>query len=293
MSGLSAPRALYNIHTVTPYLYTDGSYLGTLRVLQGSSFKLSGALTELRGGSNRYAWDVEDGDINAELDLSASEYPNFVFQIFLGKAPTAVTAEASGNASAIANRKGTSMVAATGLLSSLTVSTAADLKFGKYIIIATGAAAIKVYAATNIDANRGTSADFTDDTCLIFTQTGMTTGSTYVITGFGLTLTCGGSATAFTTGDSATFEIRPISTGTNGMTVKVGGLNDTFAEVGYICYAQKRANNEMCELEVYRTKCVGLPIEFKYRAFSAWQVVAKASYDTLNSAVFAVRMVQP
>jgi len=113
---------------------------------------------------NRYPWTNEDGNISAELNLNCSEYPNFLFELFLGKAVTDVTAEASGNASTLTDFYGTSVVDAAGFLGTITVGTAADLKFGKYIVKATGTNTAKVYCSTNVDAVRGTDAsDFTSD----------------------------------------------------------------------------------------------------------------------------------
>lgn len=292
MTGLTS-RTIYGIHSLTPYNTTDGTYFGMMRVLQGSELSLKGSVNELRGGSNRYAWDAEDGAISADLNVSCSEYPDFIFQLFLGKTPTSLAAEASGNASTLTNKLNSSVVAATGLLGTVTVSTAADLKFGNYLIKATGAAAFKIYWSTNIDALRGTtSADYTDDTLLLQTVASITSAATQVITGHGLTLTAGASATAFTSGDTAIFNVRPVSTGTN-MTVTVGGLNDVFPEFGALCYSQKKGNGEMFMLDVFRAKASGVSLGAKEKSFSSWNIDAKCYYDQVKLGVYSVTTVRP
>lgn len=293
MTGLSNPKTIFGLHSVTPYAYSTGLYYGILRVLGGCEYKLSGNIVELRGGSNRYPYDAEDGNISAELNLNCMEYPKFLFELYLGKAVTPVNAEASGNASTFTNKYGSSVIAATGFLSTVTVGTAADLKFGKYIFKATGAAAGTLYWSSNIDQLRGTDAsDFTDDTLAIQALTGVGSGSTHAITGHGITLTGGASAGAFVTGDTATFEVRPVNVN-GGFTVTIGGLTDVYPEAGYICLAAMKGNQEMFELDVFRAKAVGMPIVLKEKSFSGWSVAAKSYYDSNKGGVFSIRTVTP
>ena len=291
--ALTAPRTLYGIHNVTAYNVSTGLYYGLLRVLKSSVFSLQGEVTELRGGSNRYPWTAEDGNISAELNLSCSEYPDFLFELFLGKDPTDVSAEASGNASTLTDKFGTTVVDAAGFLGTVTVGTAADLKFGKYILKATGTNTAKLYCSTNVDAVRGTDAsDFTDDILEIASFTGVGTGSTHAVTGYGITLTAGASAGAMTTGHTATFEIRPVTTGVN-VTATFGGLNDVFPEFGALCYSAQKGNGEMFEIDIFKLKSVGCSLGAEEKSFSSWSISGKASYDTSRSGVFSMRHVRP
>lgn len=291
--ALTAPRAIFGIHSLTPYNTTTGLYYGILRVLKGSVFNLSGDVIDLRGGSNRYPWTNEDGNISAELNINCQEYPDFLFELFLGKDPSDVAAEASGNVSTLTDKSGTSVVDAAGFLGTITVSTAADLKFGKYIVKATGTNTATVYAATNVDAVRGTDAsDFTDDTLAIAALTGIGSGSTHAITGYGITLTAGASAGAMTSGHTATFEVRPVTTGAN-ITATFGGLNDVFPEFGTLLYSSQRGNGEMMEIDVFKVKSIGCSLGAEEKAFSGWNVTGKASYDTNRAGVFSMRHVRP
>ena len=295
MTGLSNPRSFYGIHSVTPYNLLTGEYYGLLRVLKGSTFTLSGDVVELRGGSSRFPWGVEDGNINAELALNCSEYPNFLFELFMGKAPTAVTAEASGNSSTLTNKYGTSIVSATVGIATVGVKTTAkaDLKFGKYIVKATDATHVDVYASTNIDFQRGTDKDYETDLLKITAAPlSITTGAAVEVAGYGVELTGGSGTIALVAGDTAVFDVRPISTGTS-MTVNVGALTDVFPSFGALLYTAQRGNGEMFEIDVYRVKAIGLALGAQEKQWSEYSITGKASYDAGKGGVFGLRHIVP
>lgn len=291
--ALSQPRAIFGVHSISPYSRSTGEFYGTLKVLGGSSLALSGELIELMGGSSKYSWAVEDGRIDAELTVKAREYPNFVFELFLGKAPTNNSAETSGNLSTPANKYGTSVVnATTGITSSLTSTTPADFKFGKYVIKAASATTVNVYFSSDLDLARGSNGSYeSDDLKVTASALTITSGGTTLIPNFGITLNGGSGAIAFTTGDTATFEVRPINTGST--TVTIGSASDsTFPEFGCIIYAQRRGNQEMMELDALRVKGIGLPMGFEENAWSEAEIKAKCFYDSTQDAVFKMRHVK-
>lgn len=289
--GLSQPRSIFGVHSISPYSRTTGLPYGEARVVQGSTFTLEGDTVELRGGASRFAWAVEDGDINAELAFSVSEYPNWLFELFGGKAPTQGTAEASGGVTPLTDKFGVSIVSATGFLATITASSAADLKFGRYVIKATAADSVKVYALSDVDFGRGTSLDFISDDLQIAAFTAIAgLGSTHVIAGLGITLTTGASAAAFTIGDTATFEIRPINTFNRD--VKIGGMNDVFPEFGCIVYAQKSGSGAVFEIEAYKCKALGLGIGAERKAFGSSEYTAKLAYDSAQNAVCRIREIE-
>ena len=292
--ALSNPRIFYGIHSVTPYSISTGEYYGMMRVLKGSTFTLSGDVVELRGGSNRFPWAAEDGNISAELNLNCSEYPDFLFEIFMGKALSTVAAEANGNCSAIANKKGTSIVATTGLASAaVKVASKAELKFGKYVVKATDATHVDVYASTNIDFNRGTDEVFESDLLKITAAPlEITTGTATEVTNFGIDLTGGSGTIGMVAGDTATFEVRPITTGSN-RTGTFGGLSDVFPSFGALLYSAQRGNGEMLEIDVFSVKSIGLSLGAQEKAFSEFTVTGKASYDSTRSGVFSIRHLVP
>lgn len=290
--ALSKPRTIFGVHSVTPYSRATRLPYGEAQVLQGSTFSLEGGLIELKGGSNRFTWQVEDGDIDATLAFTVSEYPNWLFELFGGKAPTVGSAEASGNVSAITDFKGTSVVAATGIASvgAIPSTGAPNLKMGKYVVKATGADSFKVYCLSDIDFGRGTDGSFIDDSLEIFSQTGATTGSTYDITAFGLRITMGASVTAMNADDTATFEVRPVNT--FNRIVKIGGIADSFPEFGCVIYAQKSGSGALFEIDAFKMKAIGLSLGAERKAFGQSEYSAKASYDQERDGICEIREVE-
>lgn len=288
--SLKDPRTVFGVHSLTPYDRTTRVPFGMARVIQGSTFALTGDTIELMGGSSRFAWQIEDGDIKAELAFGVSEYPNWLFTLFGGKAPTVGAAETSGDVSDLAAVSGTSVVAATGFLASITSTTPANLKTGKYIIKATGADTAKVYAMSDADFGRGASLEFTDDTLEIASFTGIGSGSTHLIAALGVTLTAGASAGALVSGDTAEFEVRAINT--MNREVVIGGLSDVYPEFGAYIYAQKRGSGAIFEIDAFKLKAIGLSLGAERKAFGKSDYTAKASFDSARGGICKIREIE-
>jgi hypothetical protein len=291
----SAPRIFFGVHSFTPYRKTDGLPYGTIEVLKGSSFELTGELAELFAGSAKYPWAVEETTINAELKIKPAEYPDFLFELFLGKNPTAASAESGGGVSAITNKKGTSVVSATVGIASVGIKSGkeSDLKFTKYIVKAVGASTVDVYAMSSVDFGRGTAKDFEND-ALKITPTPLTiaTGVSVEVAGFGVELTGGSGTIALVENDTATFEVRPINQ--KSMSVVIGAPTDVFPTFSAIIVGQKRGNGEMVELDVYSLKAIGLPLGMEEKAFAEGaEIAAKAMYDSERKGVFGMRHITP
>lgn len=291
--ALSDPRSVFGIHSVTPYSRTTGEFYGELRVLGSSSLSLSGELIKLNGGSQKFPWHIEPGLQTAELSLVIREYPDFVFELFLGKAPTTNSAETSGNATAIANKNGTSVVnATTGITSTATVSTAADLKFGKYVVKAVSATTVDVFFSSDADITRGSDGTMQNNALKITASAlTITSSGTTAIPNFGITLNGGSGAIAFTTGHTATFSVRPINSASTLVTI--GANTDSNPEFGCIVMAQKRANQEMTEVDLFRCVATGLPLGFEEFSWSEAEVTVEAFYDSTQNGVFSLRHVSP
>lgn len=291
--SLSAPRGFFGVHSFTPYSRTDGTFYGELRVLKSSSLSLSGSLVGLSGGSSKYDWAVEEGEIKAELSLKFGEYPDFLFTLFLGKSPTALSAETAGNCSTLTAAKG-SLVSSTGVATATVLSgSESDLKFGKYTVVAASATTVNVFFSSDADIGRGTNGSYSTDTLKIVSAVSITTGGNTDLTGYGIRLTGGAGTIGMTTGDSGTFYVRPVAA-TGGMTVNIGGRADQyFPEFGAIVMAQKRGNQEMVELDCFRCKAAGLPLNFEQNAWSNGDVKIQLMYDDAQDGLFSVRHVKP
>lgn len=291
--SLSNPRIFFGIHSFTPYSRTTGLPYGTVLVLGSSTFSLEGELVELRGGSAKYPFAIEEANITADLTIAPKEYPNFLYELFLGKAVTDNSAETGGSVTSIVDVNGTTVVGATGILSATIKSgQTATLKFARYVVKAASATTVDVYALSNVDFARGTDLDFVDDTLKITSSPlTITTSAAVEIPGTGIELTGGGGTIGMTTGDTATFETRPINT--DSIDVVIGASTNTFPEFGALVVAQQRGSGEMVELNIFRCKAAGLPMSFSEKEFSEAEITAKAFYDSAKGGVFSIRTVVP
>lgn len=290
----SDPRIIFGVHSFTPYHYDTGLPYGTLQVLGGSSFSLNGELATLNAGSAKYPWAVEETTISAELTIKPKEYPDFLFELFLGKAPTANAAEASGNVSTLTNKNGSSVLEATTGIASVAAKSGSEseLKFTKYVVKAVSATTVDVFAMSNVDFARGTDVTFENDALKITaTPLTITTSTAVEIPNFGLELTGGSGTIAMVEGDTAIFDVRPIND--KSMDVTIGGANDVFPNFGAIVVAQKRGNQEIAELDIFKLKAVGLPFNLEENTFSEAEITAQAFYDSSQGGVFKMRHVTP
>lgn len=289
--ALSNTKAIYGICSFAPYDRDSGEFKGILRVLGDSSLSLSSELVKLNGGSNKYPWSIEDALTTAEVSLTFREYPAFVHELFLGKAPTENAAEASGDISAPENKTGSSIMDATNGVDSLAADTASDLKFGRYVLKATGADTLELYASTFVDFDRGTDVDYNNDSLQVVASiTVPGTGGTVSIPNFGIEITGGSGSISFTIGDTAVFEVRPVNS--ESYSVRVGGSADSTPEFGAVVMATKGSADELWEVDLFRVKGSGLPIGFSENTFSEASVTAEAFYDSAKNGVFDLRYVK-
>ena len=292
---LSAPRSVFGILSFTPYSRTTGLPYGIVKVLKSSSLSLKGELIDLMGGSSKYPWASEDGNITAEISLQFSQYEDFLFELFLGKAPTPIAADTTGDVTALTNYKGTTAKSATiGIASvAITASDEGDLKFGKYVVKVVSATTFDIYLKSDIDISRGNNATYQDDLLKVTaTPLTVTTAGANIIADLGITFTGGSGTIAMVTGDTATFEILPVHGG--AMSVTIGSVADqVFPEFGALVYAQKRGNQEMLEIDCFRCKAIGMPINFEQNNWSSAEVAIKVLYDSAQDGVFSIRHVEP
>ena len=277
---LSGPRGIFGIHSVAPYYRNDGTFYGTLRVLTSAGISFSGKVVPLMGGSNKYPWGVEEGEISSQLSLKFSECPDFVFTLFMGATPTDNAADTLGAASTLTNKLGTSVMQATTGIASVAIISGSegDLKFGKYVVKAISPTTVQIYGSTDEDFARGTPGTFASDLLALSGTAFTITASTATpITGFGFKFTGGSGTIGMTTGDTATFEIRPKGT-TASMIMTVGAMSSTFPEFGAVIYAKKRSN-ELFEVDVPRVKGEGMPLGLSKDKWVESDVKANIMYD--------------
>ncbi len=280
--SLSAPKAIFGIHSVTPYkLDGSGEFYGTLKVLSGSSLELTGDQVKLTGGSNRYTWAVENGSVESSMSLKFSEYPAFVWELFFGKAPTVSSAQSLGEVSALQAKKGLTVTDSVTGVSAIPTSGAQSLKVGKYLLKAVSSTVLKVYHSTDLDHARGIDAEYRTD-LLEVTEVTLQSGSNDIAS-LGIRLT-GASMPALVAGDTASFEVLPPYA--EKMEVVVGGSSDSTPEFGAIVMAEKRGDNSIVSLDVFKCRASGMGLSFDAKAFSASDVKVDCLYSPEKNGVF-------
>lgn len=293
--SLSNPRVLFGIHSVAPYNRADGTFYGIAKVIGTLELNLSGKLVDLYGGSSQYPWSVQSGVISTDIKLGIKEFPDFLFQLFLGHATTDNAAEASASVTSLTNVKGTSVMNGTTGVASVAVKSGSetDVKFGYFVVKAVSATTVDVYLASDADIARGNAGSYQNDLLKITASPlTITTGATHTtIPNFGVDLVGGSGAIGMTSGDTATFKSRPINTASRDVTVGVAG--DVNAEFGMVVIGEKEGDGKMVEIDLYRVKGIGMPFPMKEKAFVESQIAMKAFYDSAKNGVFSIRDVSP
>lgn len=289
MSGLSAPRTVYGVHSLTLYDRVTKLPYGIFKVVGEITTALKGDFKDLFGGSSKYPWDSESGTLDCTLNATIKEIPDFAFEKFLGATATAAAAETAGNVGTLTNVKGTVMSATAGIASASAKSgKSADLKDCIYVVKVTGAATVDVYALSDSDFSTGTDLSFVDDTMKITaTVLTITTGAAVEIPNTGIELTGGSGTIGMTTGDTATIHSRKINNGSSILTI--GATTASFGAFGVIAMAQRKANGETFEIDLFNCKGIGLPISMKENDWLNAQVTIKALYDATAQCVMKIR----
>lgn len=290
---LSQPRILFGVHSISPYARDSKLPYGILKVIGSASLALTSDLEQLFAGSNKFSWAAESKSINTELTSKVKAYPGFLFSLFLGASVTDVGADTAGATTAITDQLGGTVVdSVTGIASvSVLAASKANLKFGKYVVKATGAAAVKIYALSDIDFARGTDAAYAGDDLEVSGPHTIVSGADTNVAGLGIKFTGGSGTIAFTVGDTATFEVKPPSTGSTD--IVVGSSTTTLPNFGALILAQKRATGEMFEIDAHNCVGAGLPIPLEELVFSQPELKMTCLYDQSLDRVFSIRHISP
>ncbi len=296
MSGLSSPRILFGVHSMTPYNRNTGAPYGILKVIGQCNIALQASTEKLYAGAQRFAWASESKTIDTTVTAKVKAFPGFLFAQFLGATVTDNAGEATASVStALANVQGTSVLAAvTGVASIAVISgSEKDVKFGKYLLVATDATHVDVYAYTDVDFSRNTSKTYQTDLLKISASPlAVTTGGTLTaLTGFGIDVVGGSGTIAMTTGDTAVFYLRPENTGSTD--IIIGNATTQMAAFGAVMLSQKRSTGEMFEVEAFNCVPTGFPIPMDEMKFAETELKMDCIYDSTNDAVFKVHTVAP
>jgi hypothetical protein len=289
--SLSANRIVYGIHSICPYQRANGLPYGILKVLGGGQLNLTAESEDLFGGSNKFAWASEAKTVSSEFSATVKSMPDFLFELFLGGEVVTTAASATGTVGTATNKKGSSIIAATGLVGvTLKAGQSANLKTGLYAMVAVSATTLDVYALTDIEFARGTDLEFVNDALKITaTPITMSTGDVEDIPNTGLEITGGASATAFVVGDTAVFTVTAPHGGISEITL--GKQASTFPEHGQLCVAAKRSDGSIFEIELYKVVGQGFPIGLEEAAFSIPELTCKVLYDSVKDKLATIRAI--
>ncbi len=290
MGDVKYNRINYGIHSICPFSLTDGLPYGILKVLGGGTMTLTSEFEEVFGGSNKFAWAVEAKTISTEWTATVKSMPNFMFELFLGASVTETAASALGTVSGLANQLGTTVVSTAGIATATAkAGSEADLKDGRYLILAVSATTVDVYALNDIEFKKGANVlSFIDDSLKItVTPLTIVISTAVEIPNLGVELTGDAGAIAMVTGDSAFFDVRSAHDGVSE--IVIGESGTIFPEHGQICVGQKRSNGDTFELELHKVVGSGMPIPFEEQVFSIPELAMKLVYDECTDRVATIR----
>ena len=273
----SNDRIVYGIHSMAPYRRSDHLPFGILKIIGGGTLSLSAEFEDLFGGSNKFAWASEAKTISSEFTATVKSMPDFLFEVYLGASTSTIAAAALGSiVDPAVNVKGTSIVATTSGITGVTVKAGseADLKDGKYLLLAKGADEVDVYMYTDIAHDKGTDISFEDDLLKITSSTLVVpAGGTVDIPDCGLEITGEFGPIAFTIGDTAEFRVSAAHGGVSEITV--GKSATTFPEHGFVALSAKRSDGSLFEIEVFKAVGSGFPIALEETVFSIPELTIK------------------
>jgi len=290
---LSRQRIVFGIHSIVPYDRTDESPFGILLVLSGGEIALEAERVELFGGSNRFPFASEQTIIDSEFTFTIGEYPDFIFELFLGATVSTTAPEASGSINNLSNKKGTSVVDASTGIASIAVTTPADLKFGRYAFRAVSGTEVDIFSLGNIDVNRGAALDL-DDSLKIVNESPITipgASASVAVPSIGVTITGGSGSIAMVTDDTGFFDIFTPHTGVS--VISVGQTGTIFPEFGARMIAAKASSGDLFEINVFRANGSGAPISLSQNEFSEPELSMKLLFDSVQDKVFELIALRP
>lgn len=253
-------RDFFGIKYLIPYNITTKVPLVILRAIGEISYENSVDKVELVGGHADAAYDVEYGQPSPTLSGTVREYPSELFEIMETCTVTDYSAEASGSVGTMTNANGTSIVKNNGL-TGVAVGTAANLVFGQYVLVATGAQTLELRI-------NGLSDSFLDMQGLVVATISTTTTGSVAVAAAGITLTVTGTPN-YTVGDTAYFDVKPINTGSTKVVVGTGTVPTNF---GVRCVFPRKSDGVLHYIDVFNVSARGMSWKGVSREFSEFDI---------------------
>lgn len=263
----SQPVGIYGLWNIMLLDYVSKLPLACAKVAGEFTIPFSFDLEDFVGGAEKFVLDSEPKYAKADTTFAFKQFDKQLFQYLSGANVTSHVAEAAGAVTALVNAKGTLMSATIGIASvGLTALETHELKAGRYIVLATDATHVDVYATTDADFSgvftSGTELAFVDDTYKI-TKTPLVigTGVAVDVPSLGVSLTGGSGTIALVAGDTAFFDVRPANIGSE--TIIVGKQNTFLKRMGLVAVSQPKANGEVLTVYCPKVQTSGFDISLK------------------------------
>lgn len=255
-------RDFFGVRYLIPYNRTTKKPLAVLRVIGEFSYENSVEAIKLMGGHADAAWDTEYGQPEPAITGTVREYPAELFSLMETCTVTENVAEASGAKDASpTNAQGTSIIKATNGISAINITTPADVAFGQYVLVATGAQTLDLHINGLVDA-------FDNIEARVVESISTTTAGSVAIAGYGITLTVVGTPN-YTIGDTAYVDIRPINTGSTKILVGSGTVPSNF---GCRCIFPRKSDGVLHYIDIKNIAARGLSWGAVSREFSETEI---------------------
>lgn len=269
-------RDFFGIKYLIPYDLDTLKPIVVLRVIGEVSFENEIESVELLGGHSDAPWDIEYGQPSPSMTGVVREYPAELYGLMETVTVTENAAETSGNIGTPTNHQGTSIIASPGVtLITANPSYLTNLKFGRYILRATAAQTLDLYIAGLVD-------EFEDIEALVVSGISTTTTGSVAINAAGIVLTIAGSP-AYTIGDTAAFEVRPVNTGSTEVLVGAGTPPTNF---GVRVVFPRKTDGVLHYIDVFNVSGRGMPWKGVSREFSEFNINWKPAVRASDGAIY-------
>lgn len=269
-------RDFFGIKYLIPYNLTTKKPLAVLRAVGEVSFENKVDAVKLSGGHTEAPYDVEYGQPEPTMSGTVREYPAELFQILEVCGVTENAAEASGAlAASPTNGQGTSVISSVNGIQTITISTAANLIFGQYVLVATAAQTLDLHI-------NGLSDEFLDIDAKVVEGISTTTAGTVAVAAAGISLTVTGTPN-YTIGDTAYVDIRPINTGSTEVLVGAGTTPSNF---GVRCIFPRKSDGVLHYIDVFNVAARGMSWKGVSREFSEFEINWSPMARTSDGAVY-------
>ena len=209
---LDAPVQSFGIHNIYFEDLLDPTYSAVAKIIGSAEVDFKTAQVDNVGGSSVVPFASAPGKAASEIPIVIKQFDKQLVRFLTAYDAASVVetaaGEAGGSVSAIANLVGTSAVNATTGIASIAVGTAADLRPGRYRVIATGAATVDLYVDTDVAGG----VEYQNSDLKINAASITIPGTSATVESEGIEFTGGSGTVALVTGDVAYFNVLPIST---------------------------------------------------------------------------------